>query len=99
MLQWPGDCELSQAISCDGALVSAQTCSFGATLLATALSFKQARNVWMGLLSLQAEGPRSAPLVLHFMIQYLLVWRVHADIPLDALYSSQHGSDVLCISD
>lgn len=31
----PGDCELSQAISCDGALVPAQTCSVGATLLAT----------------------------------------------------------------
>lgn len=56
MLQWPGDCELSQAISCDGALVSAQTCSFGLTLLATVLSFKQAGNVWIGPLSLQAES-------------------------------------------
>lgn len=36
MLQWPSDCELSQAISYDGALVSAQTCSFGRALLATA---------------------------------------------------------------
>lgn len=36
MLQWPGDCELSQAISYDGALVSAQTCSSGRALLATA---------------------------------------------------------------
>lgn len=36
MLQWPGDCELSQAISYDGALVSAQTCRFGRALLATA---------------------------------------------------------------
>lgn len=36
MLQWPGDCELSQAISYDGALVSTQTCSFGRAPLATA---------------------------------------------------------------
>lgn len=36
MLQWPGDCELSQTISYDGALVSIQTCSFGRALLATA---------------------------------------------------------------
>ncbi len=36
MLQWPGDCELSQAISYDGALVSAQTCSSGRALLAPA---------------------------------------------------------------
>lgn len=38
MLQWPGDCELSQAISDDGALVSAQTCSFGRARLATVSS-------------------------------------------------------------
>lgn len=31
----PGDCELSHAISYDGALVSAQICSFGRALLAT----------------------------------------------------------------
>lgn len=36
MLQWPGDCELSQAITYDGALVSAQTCRFGRALQATA---------------------------------------------------------------
>lgn len=61
MLQWPGDCELSQAISCDGALVSAQTCSFGVILLATMLSFKEARNMQMGLLSLQAESCKTPP--------------------------------------
>lgn len=87
MLQRPGDCELSQAISCDGAIVSAQTCSFGVTPLAAVLSLKQARNVRMGLISLQAESWKLHPprLTLHFMIQYLLVWRVHADIPFDAL--------------
>lgn len=36
MLQWPGDCELSQAISYDGPLVSTHTCSVGRALLVTA---------------------------------------------------------------
>lgn len=57
--------------------------------------FKQARNVPMGRRAeswkLQASP---SPLTQHFMIQYLLVWRVHADIPFDALYSSQHHCDV-----
>lgn len=38
MLQWPGDCELSQAITYDGALVSAQTCCFGRGLAGDWLS-------------------------------------------------------------
>lgn len=66
------------------------------TLQATMLSFKQARNVQMGLLSWKLQD--SSPLTLHFMIQYLLVWRVHADIPCDTLYSSQHRCDNLRIS-
>lgn len=43
MLQWPRDCELSQAISYDGALVSVQTCSFGRALPAPA-SFEIAQK-------------------------------------------------------
>lgn len=57
------------------------------------LFFQQARIVWMGCPPHPHPAPLPPPLTQHFMIQYLLVWRVHADIPFDALYSSQHHCD------
>lgn len=62
MLQWPGDCELSQAISYDGALVSAQTCSFGRALLVTA-SFQRGQKC-VDQSAQSADGELEAPFAL-----------------------------------
>lgn len=77
MLQWPGDCELSQVISYDGALVSAQTCSFGRAPLATAsfeLGEKRAAQSAQSVdKKLEAESPFCT------VIQYSLFGKVHCD--------------------
>ena len=96
MLQWPGDCELSQAITYYGALVSAQTCRFGRVLLVTASSETSHKRADQSAQSAEGELQTGRTVALWSNIYKLGDYIM--TLPVGVLHSSQRSHNVCFVS-